>query len=71
VVEARTATSDAAGSARSPRIDVNVSSSQRGHEGVNGRNSDNTLIQRCLHWQPDTALGEGGPEKTYASIHDQ
>jgi hypothetical protein len=29
-----------------PGIDVDVS---RGHQGVNRRNSDNTLIQRCLH----------------------
>jgi dTDP-D-glucose 4,6-dehydratase len=32
---------------------------------MNGRNSDNTLIQRYLHWKPDTALREG-LEKTYA-----
>jgi nucleoside-diphosphate-sugar epimerase len=47
-----------------PRIDVNVSSSSR-HQGVNGCISDNTLIQRYLHWQPDTTLREG-LEKTYA-----
>jgi GDP-D-mannose 3',5'-epimerase len=39
-------------------------------KGVNGRNSDNTLIQRYLHWQPDTTL-RAGLEKTYAWIHDQ
>src|SRR5580700_11277414 len=39
-------------------------------KGVNGRNSDNTLIQRLLHWEPDTALRRG-LEKTYAWIHDQ
>jgi GDP-D-mannose 3', 5'-epimerase len=39
-------------------------------KGVNGRNSDNTLIQRYLHWEPDTTLREG-LEKTYAWIHDQ
>jgi hypothetical protein len=48
-----------------PRIDVNVSPSSRGHQGVNGRISDNTLIQRYLHWQPDTTLREE-LEKTYA-----
>jgi nucleoside-diphosphate-sugar epimerase len=37
---------------------------------VNGRNSDNTLIQSYLHWEPDTTLREG-LEKTYAWIHDQ
>jgi nucleoside-diphosphate-sugar epimerase len=39
-------------------------------KGVNGRNSDNTLIQRYLHWEPDTTL-RAGLEKTYAWIHDQ
>jgi nucleoside-diphosphate-sugar epimerase len=39
-------------------------------KGVNGRNSDNTLIQRLLDWQPDTTL-RAGLEKTYAWIHDQ
>jgi hypothetical protein len=33
--------------------------------GMNGRNSDNMLIQRYLHWEPDTRLREG-LEKTYA-----
>jgi len=39
-------------------------------KGVNGRNSDNTLIERLLHWQPDTPLGTG-MEKTYRWIYDQ
>jgi GDP-D-mannose 3', 5'-epimerase len=39
-------------------------------KGVNGRNSDNTLIQRYLHWEPDTTL-RAGLEKTYTWIHDQ
>ncbi len=38
--------------------------------GVNGRNSDNTLIQKHLHWQPDTPL-RVGLEKTYRWIYDQ
>ncbi|HWO27913.1 MAG TPA: NAD-dependent epimerase/dehydratase family protein [Candidatus Acidoferrum sp.] len=38
--------------------------------GVNGRNSDNTLIQRYLGWEPDTALRKG-LEKTYRWIYDQ
>jgi GDP-D-mannose 3',5'-epimerase len=39
-------------------------------KGVNGRNSDNTLIQKYLHWEPDTRLRDG-MEKTYAWIYDQ
>jgi GDP-D-mannose 3',5'-epimerase len=39
-------------------------------KGVNGRNSDNTLIQCLLNWEPDTTL-RCGLEKTYAWIHDQ
>ncbi|HKQ85315.1 MAG TPA: hypothetical protein VJS43_00960, partial [Candidatus Acidoferrales bacterium] len=39
-------------------------------KGVNGRNSDNTLIQKLLRWQPNTTL-RAGLEKTYAWIYDQ
>jgi GDP-D-mannose 3', 5'-epimerase len=39
-------------------------------KGVNGRNSDNTLIQRQLNWEPDTKLRDG-MEKTYRWIYDQ
>lgn len=39
-------------------------------KGVNGRNSDNTLIERLLHWQPNTSL-RSGLEKTYRWIYDQ
>ncbi len=39
-------------------------------KGVNGRNSDNTLIKRLLHWEPSVKL-HAGLEKTYAWIHDQ
>ena len=39
-------------------------------KGVNGRNSDNTLIQKYLDWEPDTPL-RAGLEKTYAWIYDQ
>ena len=39
-------------------------------KGVNGRNSDNTLIQKYLHWEPDTTLRDG-LEKTYAWIYAQ
>lgn len=39
-------------------------------KGVNGRNSDNTLIQQVFHWEPDTRLRDG-MEKTYRWIYDQ
>jgi GDP-D-mannose 3', 5'-epimerase len=39
-------------------------------KGVNGRNSDNTLIMRYLNWEPSIPL-RTGLEKTYAWIHDQ
>jgi nucleoside-diphosphate-sugar epimerase len=39
-------------------------------KGVGGRNSDNTMIQRILHWEPTTPLGEG-LKKTYAWIQQQ
>ena len=39
-------------------------------QGVNGRNSDNTLIQHYLHWEPSISL-QTGLEKTYAWIYDQ
>jgi GDP-D-mannose 3', 5'-epimerase len=39
-------------------------------KGVNGRNSDNTLIQEYLRWEPNTTL-RVGLEKTYAWIYDQ
>jgi GDP-D-mannose 3', 5'-epimerase len=39
-------------------------------QGVRGRNSDNTLIQRELGWQPSIRL-ERGLERTYRWIHDQ
>jgi nucleoside-diphosphate-sugar epimerase len=39
-------------------------------KGVNGRNSDNTLIKNLLGWEPDTRLRDG-MEKTYRWIYDQ
>ncbi len=39
-------------------------------KGVNGRNSDNALIQKTFGWQPGTRLRDG-MEKTYAWIHDE
>ncbi|PIS02438.1 MAG: NAD-dependent dehydratase [Chlamydiae bacterium CG10_big_fil_rev_8_21_14_0_10_42_34] len=38
--------------------------------GVRGRNSDNTLIQQKLNWEPTISLKKG-LEKTYAWIYDQ
>ena len=39
-------------------------------KGVNGRNSDNTLIKQLLHWEPGVRLRDG-LEKTYAWIYDE
>jgi GDP-D-mannose 3', 5'-epimerase len=39
-------------------------------QGVNGRNSDNTLIRKYLNWEPSIPL-QAGLEKTYAWIYDQ
>jgi len=38
--------------------------------GVNGRNSDNTLIKKYLNWEPSIPL-QTGLEKTYAWIYNQ
>jgi nucleoside-diphosphate-sugar epimerase len=37
--------------------------------GVNGRNSDNTVIRKALGWEPGIRLRDG-LERTYAWIHD-
>jgi nucleoside-diphosphate-sugar epimerase len=39
-------------------------------KGVNGRNSDNALINELLGWEPGIRLRDG-MEKTYAWIHDE
>jgi nucleoside-diphosphate-sugar epimerase len=39
-------------------------------KGVNGRNSDNTLIHKLLGWEPGIRLRDG-LEKTYRWIYDQ
>jgi nucleoside-diphosphate-sugar epimerase len=39
-------------------------------KGVNGRNSDNTLIQKYLNWEPSTPL-KAGMEKTYRWIYNE
>jgi GDP-D-mannose 3', 5'-epimerase len=39
-------------------------------KGVNGRNSDNTLIKKVFGWEPSTRLRDG-LEVTYRWINDQ
>ncbi len=39
-------------------------------KGVNGRNSDNTLIRKIFGWEPSTRLRDG-LEQTYRWIYDQ
>jgi GDP-D-mannose 3',5'-epimerase len=39
-------------------------------KGVNGRNSDNTLIKKHLRWEPSVRLRDG-IERTYSWIYDQ
>lgn len=39
-------------------------------KGVNGRNSDNTLIKKYLRWEPGVRLRDG-MEKTYHWIYDE
>lgn len=39
-------------------------------KGVNGRNSDNTLIKKLLNWEPNVKLRDG-LEKTYAWIYGE
>ena len=39
-------------------------------KGVNGRNSDNTLIKKLLGWEPNIRLRDG-LEKTYAWIYNE
>jgi nucleoside-diphosphate-sugar epimerase len=39
-------------------------------KGVNGRNSDNTLIQKVFGWEPSTRLRDG-LEITYRWIYDE
>ena len=39
-------------------------------KGVNGRNSDNTLIKKYLGWEPSVRLRDG-MEKTYRWIYDE
>ena len=41
-----------------------------GPQGVRGRNSDNTLLRKVLHWEPQISLEEG-LVRTYAWIEAQ
>ena len=50
-------------------IKLNRSHNLKAPKGVNGRNSDNTLIQKLLGWQPSISL-KSGLEKTYRWIYD-
>jgi GDP-D-mannose 3',5'-epimerase len=51
-------------------IKVKRSYNLKAPKGVNGRNSDNTLIQKLLGWEPSTRLRDG-LEKTYRWIYDE
>jgi nucleoside-diphosphate-sugar epimerase len=51
-------------------IKLNRSYNLSAPKGVNGRNSDNTLIKKVFGWEPDTKLRDG-MEKTYRWIYDQ
>jgi GDP-D-mannose 3',5'-epimerase len=39
-------------------------------KGVNGRNSDNTLIKKVFNWEPSILL-EDGLARTYRWIYDE
>jgi len=51
-------------------IRVKRSYDLRAPKGVNGRNSDNTLIRNYLGWEPTVRLRDG-MEKAYHWIYDQ
>ena len=55
---------DIAGVRLKRRYDLSASKS------VNGRKSDNTLIEALVGWEPDTRLRDG-IEVTYRWIYDQ
>src|SRR5437763_10224626 len=52
------------------KIKLKRSYNLKAPKGVNGRNSDNTLIKKHLGWEPGVRLRDG-LEKTYAWIFDQ
>ena len=51
-------------------IEVNRDHNLSAPKGVNGRNSDNTMIKRILGWEPSIPLRDG-LAKTYAWIEQQ
>ena len=51
-------------------IRLNRSYNPNAPKGVNGRNSDNTLIRNTFGWEPGTELRDG-MERTYRWIYDQ
>ncbi|MES2709736.1 MAG: NAD-dependent epimerase/dehydratase family protein [Verrucomicrobiota bacterium] len=51
-------------------VKLNRSYNLSAPKGVNGRNSDNTLIKEHFNWAPEVKLRDG-LEKTYAWIYDQ
>src|SRR5205823_9727950 len=51
-------------------IELKRSYNLKAPKGVNGRNSDNTLIQKYLGWEPNIRLRDG-LERTYAWIYGQ
>jgi len=51
-------------------IKLNRSYNLKAPKGVNGRNSDNTLIQKLMGWEPNVRLRDG-MEKTYRWIYDE
>ena len=63
-------TSSSRSSRRSPGVELERRYKLDAPQGVRGRNSDNTLIQERLGWEPSITL-EDGLEKTYAWIYDQ
>jgi nucleoside-diphosphate-sugar epimerase len=52
------------------KIKLKRSYNLKAPKGVNGRNSDNTLIHKLLGWEPSTRLRDG-MEKTYRWIYDE
>jgi len=51
-------------------VKLNRNYNLKAPKGVNGRNSDNTLIKKLLNWEPSISLHDG-LEKTYAWIYDE
>ncbi len=51
-------------------IKLNRSYNLKAPKGVNGRNSDNTLIKKLVNWEPTTPL-KAGLERTYHWIYDE